>query len=219
MIDLPEPEAIAGFFTREDGSYHFARWGRPIVPVIFGTQEDSLPPLKGAIELVTAMAGHPLAETDPELGTNLMVFFLKDWEELSDLPELDQMIPGLGALIPRLIGAKASQYRVFRFDDQGAIRAAFVFVRMGGAQAQLPAEEIGLDLIVKTILDWAPGAFTSHRPLVRGKDGVARVNPAIAAVIRAAYDPVLPPSAQDGAHALRIFARLAGAMGQSVGRG
>ena len=208
VIETPQPETIESFFTREDRSFHFARWGRPIVPVVFGTDESSLPPLKGAFEAVTAMIGHKMAETDPELGTNLMVFFLQDWEELAALPDLDQMIPGLGALVPRLIAAKATQYRIFRFDDQGAIRASFVFIRMRGAQAQLPAEEIGLELMVKALLDWGPSAFAARTPLVRGRDGVARVNPVFADVIRAAYDPVLPPAAWDGSHALRLFARM-----------
>jgi hypothetical protein len=35
------------------------------------------------------------------------------------------------------------------------------------------------------------------------------LRPEIAAVIRAAYDPVLPPMAQDASHALRLAARIA----------
>lgn len=208
MTETFKPEQLARMFTREDGTYHFARWGRPIVPVIFGTQEESLPPLKGAIELLVGMAGHKMAETDPELGTNLMVFFLKDWEELSELDGLDQMIPELGALVPRLIDAKASQYRIFRFDDAGAIRAAFVFVRMGADMARRPAEEIGIEIAVKSLLDWGAEAFAARSALVRGADGVARLHPGFAAILRAAYDPVLPLSARDASHALRIFARM-----------
>lgn len=203
-----EPEQIERLFTREDGSFHFARWGRAIVPVIFGVEEASLPPLKGAIETVVLMAGHHMGETDPELGTNLMVFFLKDWEEMVELEGLSQLIPELGALVPRLIAAEANQYRIFRFDEQGAIRAAFVFIRMQGQVARRPAEEIGLDLAIKSILDWGPHAFAARSPLVRGADGLARVDPAMAVVVGAAYDPVLPVAAFDPAHALRIFARL-----------
>lgn len=208
MIAITEPEQIERLFTRKDGTFHFARWGRPIVPVIFGPQDESIPPLKAAIEAVVAMAGHQLAETDPELGTNMMVFFLQDWEELADLRDLDHLIPNLGALVPRLINAKARQYRIFRFDEAGAIRAAFVFLRLTGPMAHRPADEIGLELALKTMLDWGPHAFASHAPLVRGSDGVGRLHPDFAAVARAAYDPVLPPFANNTAHALRIFARL-----------
>lgn len=204
----PEPEEIELFFTREDGTFHFARWGRPIVPVIFGVEETSLPPLKGAIEAVVMAAGHRMAEVDPELGTNLMVFFLKDWEELADLENLDRLLPELGALVPRLISADASQYRLFRFDEDGAIRAAFVFMRMTGGFARRPAEEIGLEMAVKSMLDWSSHAFAARSPLIRGADGLARVDPAVSALIGAAYDPVLPGAASDGSHALRIFARM-----------
>ncbi|MEL7181186.1 MAG: hypothetical protein AAFN63_15255, partial [Pseudomonadota bacterium] len=62
-------------FTRADGSYVFARWGRPIVPVVFGVDEASLAVFKGAIEAVVTLAAHQMAETDPELGANLMIFF------------------------------------------------------------------------------------------------------------------------------------------------
>ena len=203
-----EPEQIERLFTREDGTFQFARWGRPIVPVIFGVEEQSLPPLKGAIETIVAMVGHQMAETDPELGTNLMVFMLKDWEELSELDGLDQMIPELGALVPRLQAAKATQYRAFRFDEYGAIRAVFVFLRMTGQMATRPAEDIGLELALKSILDWGPSAFAARSPLIRGADGIARLHPDFAAVAQAAYDPVLPPEARDPSHALRIFARL-----------
>jgi len=39
MADLISPEDIEALFTRADGSYLFARWGRRIVPVAFGTDE------------------------------------------------------------------------------------------------------------------------------------------------------------------------------------
>lgn len=205
---IPEPEAIQLLFTREDGTYHFARWGRPVVPVIFGVEETSLPPLKGAIELVVGLAGHKMAETDPELGANLIIFFIKDWEELTGLDNLDRMIPELGQVVPRLMSSDATQYRVFRFDEAGGIRAAFVFLRMTRDIARLPAEEIGLEQAVKVVLDWGPAAFASRSPLVRGQDALARLSPRIAALIRAAYDPVLPVAAEDGAHALRLYARV-----------
>lgn len=203
-----EPDQIAQLFTREDGSFHFARWGRPIVPVIFGVQDQTLPALKGAIEAIVALSGHQMAETDPELGTNLMIFFLSDWEELSELENLDRLLPEIGALVPRLIGANATQYRLFRFDETGAIRAAFVFVRLTGGISRMPADEIGLEQAVKAMLDWGPTAFQARSPLIRGRDAVARLHPEFAALIRAAYDPVLPAVATDASHALRLFARM-----------
>ena len=50
------PDDITPLFTRTDGSFLCARWGRPIVPVIFGVEAQTLGVLKGAIEAVVAMA-------------------------------------------------------------------------------------------------------------------------------------------------------------------
>ena len=61
------PDEIAPLFTRADGNYLFARWGRPIAPVVFGVTEQTLAVVKGACEAVVALAGHRMAETDPEL--------------------------------------------------------------------------------------------------------------------------------------------------------
>mgnify|MGYP004073646829 CR=1 FL=1 len=69
-----------------------------------------------------------MAETDPELGANAMVFFFRDWEELRDVPDLDRLIPDLGDLLGRLKAADANQYRIFRFEASGAIKAVFVFL-------------------------------------------------------------------------------------------
>ena len=50
------PEDVATHFTRTDGTYLFARWGRPVAPVVFGVEDRggprkpdtllSLPPTK-----------------------------------------------------------------------------------------------------------------------------------------------------------------------------
>ncbi len=202
------PQAIETLFTRADGSYVFARWGRPIAPVVFGVEEESLGIIKGACEAVVALAGHHMAETDPELGSNLMVFFLRNWDELTDTPHMEKLVPDLMALVARLNAGGANQYRFFRFDDAGAIKAAFVFIRMNGAMAAVPAEDLALGQMVQSILLWSDTAFTDHSPLARMPDGITVLRPDIADVIRAAYDPVMPSRAQDVSHALRLAARL-----------
>lgn len=200
---------IAPFFTRADGSYLCARWGRPIVPVVFGVEDATLATVKGAIEAVVALAGHRMADTDPEMGANLFVFFLRDWADLRGVPDLDGLLPDLGPLLDRLQAAGANQYRGFRFDSGGAIRAAFVFVRMDAALAALPAETVALAQAVQVILTWSDRAFRGGSPLaMAGQDAVLRAD--VAAVIRAAYDPVLPAAAQDASHALRLAARTGG---------
>lgn len=199
--------AIADFFTRADGQYLCARWGRPIVPVVFGVDDASLAVFKGAIEAVVALAGHNTAETDWELGANLMVFFCRDWAELAEVPHLDRLLPDLGALVKRLQAADANQYRTFRFDEAGAIKAAFVFLRMDAHLEAAGADTLALSQAVQTILLWSDLAFQEASPLAM-LSGAAVIRPEVAAVIRAAYDPVLPAVAKDASHALRLTARV-----------
>ncbi|WP_170561050.1 hypothetical protein [Ruegeria atlantica] len=201
------PEDIQSLFTRESGEFLFARWGRPIVPIVFGVEDETLTTVKGAFEAVVSLADHKMAETDPELGANCMVFFFRDWKELLEVPDLDRLVPDLAPLVDRLIAADANQYRVFRFEEDGAIRAAFVFLRMDEELSKVPAETLALSQVVQTILLWSDTAFRTQSPLaVAGEATILR--PDIAGLIRAAYDPVLPGASQDPAHALRLFARL-----------
>jgi len=203
------PEDITALFTRADGQFLFARWGRPLAPVVFGVEDATVATLKGAIEAVVALAGHHMAETDPELGTNLMFFFIRDWAELKETPNLDRLLPDLADIVARLQGADANQYRAFRFDADGGIKAAFVFVRMDEALSSIPAETIALSQVVQTILLWSDTAFLGGSPLaVVSEGGPAILKPQVADVIRAAYDPVLPVAATDPSHALRLAARL-----------
>lgn len=205
------PDAIAALFTRPDGTYSFARWGRPIVPVVFGVEAETLATIKGAVELVVALANHTMAETDPEIGANLMIFFFRDWHELLDVPNLDQLIDGLAEMVVRLDDGGANQYRVFRFDDAGAIKACFAFIRMDNALSEVPAATLALNQAVQMILAWAPTAFAESSPLALVQ-GVAVLRPEVAGVIRAAYDRVMPAATQDPSHALRLAARI-GAFG------
>lgn len=205
---MPGADAIAPLFTRPEGGYFFARWGRPIVPVVFGADAATLALMKGAIEAVVALAGHKMAETDAELGANLMIFLFRDWQELLEVPNLDRMIDGLAGTVARLEAAGANQYRSFRFDEAGAIRACFSFIRLDAALAGLPAETIALNQAVRMILAWGEAAFAAQSPLAEAQ-GVAVLRADLAALIRAAYDPVLPASASDPSHALRLAARLA----------
>ncbi len=204
-MDASEIEAL---FTRADGDYVFARWGRPIVPVVFGLSDEVLPVVKGAVEAVVALAGHQMAETDAELGANLMLFFLSDWDELLAVPKLGEMIPDLGTRVARLQAAGANQYRSFRFEPNGAIKAAFVFVRMDAELAEVPAEDLALNQAVQVILLWSEQAFR-ERAALANLDGVAVLRPEIGALIRAGYDRVMPVAATDASHALRLAARIA----------
>ncbi|KIT14580.1 hypothetical protein [Jannaschia aquimarina] len=200
-------DSVEALFTRSDGQYLFARWGRPIVPVIFGVEPPSVATLKGAIEALCVLTGHKMAETDPELGANLMIFFCRDWSELPEVPNLDRLIPDLDHLIARLTEAQANQYRIFRFDEAGAVRACFSLIRMDQHLSDVPAETLALNQMVQAMLLWSDTAFAQASPLAMAS-GNAVLRPDIADLMRAAYDPVLPAHAQDASHALRLAARL-----------
>ena len=198
---------VAAMFTGGDGSYIFARWGRPVCPVVFGVEDATLAVIRGAVEAVCEVAGQEMGEMDAELGANLMLFFFRDWAELLQVPGMDRLLPGLGPLVARLEAAEANQYRFFRFDKQGAIKACFVFLRMDAALAALPAQTLALGQIVQSILLWSDAAFRDRSPLALAGEATI-LRPEIAALLRAAYDPVLPVAAQDASHALRLAARM-----------
>ncbi len=197
---------IARLFTRPDG-FLFARWGRAMAPVVFGVDDRTLAAFKGALEAVAARSGRSLAETDPELGANLMIFFLRDWQELGEVPDLDRLIPELAMLLPRLEAAGANQYRLFRFDAAGAIRAAFVFLLLDAELTATPLDALALGQAVQVALLWGEGAL-AKRPVLVAQPGGTALAPEIAALIVAAYDPVLPDMSRDPAMALRLAARL-----------
>lgn len=201
-------DEIEALFTRDSGEYAFARWGRPLAPVVFGVDDKTLGVIKGAIEAVSQLAGTSVSETDPELGTNFIWFFFTDWSELLDVPNMDRLVPDLDPLVTRLIAADANQYRIFRFDEAGAIKACFVFLRMDEHLNNVPAETLALSQVVQSVLLWSDAAFRDRSALaVAGETTVLR--PDVASLIRAAYDPVMPAVASDASHALRLCARIA----------
>ncbi|WP_375228383.1 hypothetical protein [Roseobacter sp. S98] len=204
------PEEVSALFTRSDGSYSFARWARPVAPVVFGVTDETLTVVKGALEAVMVLCGHQMAETDPELGSNMMIFFFRDWDELPDVPGLDRLVNDLVPLVGRLKEANANQYRVFHFDEAGGIKACFIFLRMDENLSAVPAETLALSQIVQSVLLWSDTAFRTASPLaVSGDKTILR--PDIAALLRAAYDPVMPAAAGDPSHALRLSARITAA--------
>jgi hypothetical protein len=185
-------EQITALFTRPDRTFLCARWGRPVAPVIFGLADESLDIFRGAIRAGFAHARHPLADTDPDMGANLMLFFVRDWAELADVPDLDRLTDAPG-LPGRLADADADQYRMFRFDADGGIRACLGFLRMSGPLAESHPAQLAEALFMRCALTFARDIAPSAR---------------MAALIRAAYDPVLPVAATDATHALRLAARM-----------
>lgn len=188
-------ETVAALFTGADGRFFCARWGRPVAPVIFGLADETLAVFRAALAAALRHAGHPLAETDPDSGANWLCFAVRDWQELAGLPDLDRMT-GLPDLPARLMGQGADLYRLFRFDEAGAIRACFTFLNLGGARGQVHPGALAEAVAMNSLLTWAREVAPS---------------PTLAALVRAAYDPVLPVVARDASHGLRLAARLVAA--------
>ena len=201
------PEDIQALFTRSDHSFLFARWGRPIVPIVFGVEDETLAVVKGAIESLCVLTDHKMAETDPEFGANFMWFFFRDWNELPEVPGLEKLVDNLGPIVKQLEAAGANQYRLFRFDETGAIKAAFVFLRMDSELESVTADTLVLVQAVQSFLLWSDTAFRDQSALARAKDTTV-LRPDVAALLCAAYDPVMPNSATDPSHALRLAARV-----------
>ena len=201
---------IKEYFTRQDGQFAFARWGRPIAPIAFGIEDKNLTVLKSTIEAVIRLAGHEMSETDLELGSNMMFFFLQDWRELREVPNMDRLVPDLAPLTRKLQAKGANQYRLFRFDEAGGIKACFVFLRMDEHLSAVSAETLCLSQIVQSMLLWSDRAFQSQSPLAVVENGRTILRTEIAELIRAAYSASLPAHSNDPSFALRLFARIQG---------
>ena len=93
------------------------------------------------------------------------------------------------------------------YKRQGAIKAAFVFVRMDADLESVAVDVLALSQAVRFILLWSDRAFADRSPLVDTGSG-AQVRPEIAALIRAGYAATMPAVARDAAHAYRLAARL-----------
>ena len=153
----------------------------------------------GALPSAPPLLRHPLLRY-PLLRLNAAL-------KLAALPDLDRLVEGLSGILPRLKAEGANQYRHFRFEDTGAIRACIAFLRMDEALSDMPAETIALSLAAQAILLWSDRAFLDRSILARAGEAVI-LRPEVGNLIRAAYDPVLPPVAHDPTHALRLAARM-----------
>ena len=199
---------IAALFTRQDGGFRFARWDRPIAPVIIGTDDAGCAVFEEAIGAVARLAGQEVAELDPELGANFLVVLVNDWAELSEAPNLVRLIPDLDTLIAMLAEAGANQYRVFSFAETGGIRLCLTLLRYDAELQNVSAQTLAVGQAFQGLLLWSDAAFAEDSPIALTEDGLCIVKPAYARLLAAAYDPVLPVTADDASFALRLAARL-----------
>ncbi len=208
MNEVMSVDAIEQLFTRSDGTYGFARWGRPIAPVVFGVGDETLSYLKNAIAQTVAVTGGTLTETDPELGANFMWFFCSEWDEIADVPDLEKLVPDLQSIVASLKVNNVNEHRMFIFDSDGAIKMCLLFLRMKGEIADMPVHVLATGETLQSLLTWAEDAFSCQSPIALVKEnGICIVKPQFAALVRGAYDPVMPSVATDTSHALRLHPR------------
>ena len=207
---------IENMFTN-DGRYIFARWNRPIAPVVFGTDEESLGVFKDAFATVASLGDMHLAETDPELGANFLVFLCSDWSEIKEVPNLNRLLANIDGLIEELDRTGANQYRSFAFDPTGAIKLCVLLLKYDDDMAQISAQALATSQMAQAMLMWSPSAFLEKSPIgIIESNNMAIVRPAVAALIRAAYDKTMPDTAGETSHALRLEARATQLMGNGT---
>lgn len=205
---MSNPAWVETLFTRRDGAFRFVRWGRPIVPVIVGTNDEGCRIFEDGIQAVARIATLPVQQMDSELGANFLVFLVNDWAELLQAPNLIRLIPNLNELIATLTEHEANQYRVFSFDDDGAIKICITLLRYDDELQKVSAQTLAIGQAYQGMLLWSDSAFMQESPLAITDDGLCVVKPAYADLLRVAYDPVLPAVASDVSFAHRLAARL-----------
>ena len=199
---------VQSLFLR-NGKYHFARWAKPLSPVIFGVDDSSLIAIKAAFSDVLSLTPLKLSEFDPELGANLLMFFCSKWPELSIIPNLNKLIPNLVELLETLDNNQANQYRTFSFSPDGAINFVVVLLKYDLELSSVSVQTLAVSQMIQSVLLWSPDAFKEDSPIAVVKQtNRCVVKPFYAALLKAAYDPVLPNYSVDEIHAMRLEARV-----------
>lgn len=200
------------FGGAEAGGFKFARWGGAIAPVVIGLDDRGCRLFEEAIGAVADVAGAEIEEIDPEMGANFMVYVMSDWAHAAKAPNLPSFLPDLPALIQRLTEANANRYRVFAFDDQGAIRAAITLLRYDEQMQAAPVDYIALTEAALGMLVFDERGASEDRPVIMARfdDGDTRavLTPWHAKLLKAAYDPTIPAGSKDPALAMRLAARI-----------
>ena len=200
--------AISKLFLR-DGKYIFSRWNKAISPVVFGVDDTSLVAIRAAFSNVISLTPLYLIDFDPELGANFLVFFCSNWEELNSIPNLSKLIPDLPTLLVTLHENGANQYRTFSFTASGAINLSILLLKYDSELASVSIQTLATSQMLQSILLWSPDAFKDESPIAMvKKNNMCVVKPVYAALVKAAYDKVLPNYSEDSSHALRLQSRL-----------
>ena len=199
---------ISQLFVR-DGKYRFSRWSKPISPVVFGVDDSSLIAIKATFSSVISLTPLYLSDLDPDLGANLLVFFCSDWIELKTIPNLNKLIPNLATLVATLDENGANQYRSFAFTAAGAINVSVLLLKYDSELSSVSVQTLATSQMLQSILLWSPDAFKDESPIAIVKtNNMCVIKPFYVALVKAAYDHVLPDYSEDSSHALRLQSRL-----------
>jgi len=201
---VAEIAKVGGLFTRSDKSFRFARWGRPLAEVVYGTNEEGAAVFAEALKRVAGLAGLETGIEDEELGANFMVFLVEDWRQLSETPNMDKLIPDLDKLVSTLQGSGANQYRIFAFDETGAVKLCITLLRYDEQMQAVAPQAVALSQAVMGMLLWSDNAFTSETPVAQLEGGRVAVKPWFQDMIRAAYADGVPAASDDPVTARKI---------------
>lgn len=210
----PTAERIQRLFG--GANFKFARWGCAISPVVVGLDDKGTQLFEEAISAIAEVADLKVEELDPEMGANMMIYIMGDWSHADKTPNLPNFLPDLPALVERLNKANANRYRVFAFDDQGAVRASITLLRYDEQMQEAPVDYIALTEAVLATLVFDERGVSEDRPIVMAKfedEDVARavLSPWHARLLKAAYDPTIPAASGETALAMRLAARVGSA--------
>ena len=194
-------------------AFKFARWGGPLAPMIVGLDDKGCRLFEEAIAAVAEVAGAKIDEIDPEMGANMQIYVMGDWGHALRIPNLPNFLPNLQDLVARLNEANANRYRVFAFDDAGAIRASITLLRYDEQMQEAPVDYIALTEAALAMLVYDEAGAAEDRPIVMAKfedEDAARavMHPWHARLLQAAYDPAIPAGSSEPSLAMRLAARI-----------
>ena len=150
-----------------------------------------------------------MSDFDPDLGANLLMFFCSKWAELNTIPNLNKLIPNISDLLENLDQNQANQYRTFSFSPDGAINFVVVLLKYDLELSSVSVQTLGVSQMFQSVLLWSHDAFKDDSPIAVIKEtNRCIVKPFYSALLKAAYDPVLPDYSVDEIHAMRLEARV-----------
>lgn len=215
-----DAEAIRQLFTRSAESvegapedpaqrFRFARWGRPLAPVVLGLDEESAEAARAAVVEAAEAAGVGAVDEDPDLEANFLICVCEKWSQLKSISGLDRLIPDLERLLTLLSAVGANQYRIFRVAPEEGISFAVTLVRFDESVAGLSAQAIGATQAAHGLLMWSDEAFAEDAPVAINRSGRGVIKTFHAKLLKAAYGEDAPSTSEDPNLADQLAAAMA----------